>query len=464
MSKAITPRPSVVSRPYPNAAAVPSPFYLHPCTLAFDFNNSTLNTSTLERGGLLKIATAGSVDDGKSTLIGRLLYDTRSLTDDKLEAIARTSKQKGYDYLDFSLATDGLVAEREQGITIDVAHIYFSTPRKSFIIADTPGHVEYTRNMVTGASTSQAAIILIDARKGVIEQTYRHYFINNLLLVDEVIVAINKMDLVGFDESRFNQIKADFEQLTLKRAHAHQRVTFIPVSALLGDNVVDASGRMPWYDGPTLLQHLESLDTQHEREGERSRFVVQSVIRPKTEEFHDFRGFAGRLYGAPLRVGEAVTILPSMRETTVKSIHFAAQCIDEATHLSSVTVSLADEVNVSRGDMLVRTGEAPEARKQIRATVVWMDAQPLRPGDKLTLQHGVHRVLAKAVAIVSHVTPDYSREEGGVPQLGLNDMGDVEFVLNKAIYADAFLEHRSNGAFILISPTTHHTAGVGFVR
>ncbi len=361
--------------------------------------------------GLLKIATAGSVDDGKSTLIGRLLYDTKSLTDDKLEAIERTSKQKGYDYLDFSLATDGLVAEREQGITIDVAHIYFSTPRKSFIIADTPGHVEYTRNMVTGASTSQAAIILIDARKGVIEQTYRHYFINNLLLVDEVVVAINKMDLVSFDESRFIQIKADFEQLTLKRAYGHQRITFIPVSALLGDNVVDASGKMDWYDGPTLLHYLESLDTQHEREGERSRFVVQSVIRPKTEEFHDFRGFAGRLYGAPLRVGDAVTVLPSMRESRVKSIHFAHRSLAEATHMASVTVSLADEVNVSRGDLIVRSGEGPVARKKIRATIVWMDAQPLRAGDKFTLQHGVNRVLAKAATLLTHVKPDYSGEE-----------------------------------------------------
>ena len=414
--------------------------------------------------GLLKLATAGSVDDGKSTLIGRLLYDTKSLTDDKLEAIERTSKQKGYDYLDFSLATDGLVAEREQGITIDVAHIYFSTPRRSFIIADTPGHVEYTRNMVTGASTAQAAIILVDARRGVVEQTYRHYFINDLLNVDEVVVAINKMDLVGFDEGRFRAIEADIRALSRKHDNRAQRLTIIPVSALLGDNVVALSQNTPWYDGPALLAHLESLDTQHERAGERTRFVVQTVIRPKTEEHHDFRGFAGRVYGAPLRVGDDVTVLPSNRNTRVKAIYYAGNELQRATHMASVTVSLEDEVNVSRGDLIVRHGEAPEARKRLRATVVWMDDQPLRPGDKFTLQHGVNRVLAKAVGLHARIHPDYSGRDDSATELGLNDVGEVELVLNRPIHADAFDAHRSNGAFILISPTTNHTAGVGFVR
>ena len=414
--------------------------------------------------GLLKLATAGSVDDGKSTLIGRLLYDTKSLTDDKLEAIERTSRQKGYDYLDFSLATDGLVAEREQGITIDVAHIYFSTPRRSFIIADTPGHVEYTRNMVTGASTAQAAIILVDARRGVVEQTYRHYFINDLLNVDEVVVAINKMDLVGFDESRFRAIEADIRALSRKHDNRRQRLTIIPVSALLGDNVVALSQNTPWYDGPSLLEHLESLDTQHERAGERTRFVVQTVIRPKTEEHHDFRGFAGRVYGAPLRVGDEVTVLPSNRQSRVKAIYYAGDSLRQATHMASVTVSLEDEVNVSRGDMIVRRGEAPEQRKRLRATVVWMDDQPLRPGDKFTLQHGVNRVLAKAASLHARIHPDYSGRDDDAAELGLNDVGEVELVLNRPIYADAFEDHRSNGAFILISPTTNHTAGVGFVR
>ena len=399
------------------------------------------------RNGLLKLATAGSVDDGKSTLIGRLLYDTKSLTDDKLEAIERTSKQKGYDYLDFSLATDGLVAEREQGITIDVAHIYFATARRSFIIADTPGHVEYTRNMVTGASTAQAAIILVDARRGVVEQTYRHYFINDLLKVDEVVVAINKMDLVDFEEARFREIEADIRALSRKQQDPQQRLTIIPVSALLGDNVVSASAKTPWYDGPTLLDHLETIDTQHERAGERTRFVVQTVIRPKTDEYHDFRGFAGRVYGAPLCVGDDVVVLPSSRSSRVKAIYYAGDQLDAAPHMASVTVSLEDEVNVSRGDMIVRAGEAPRLSKRVRATVVWMDDQPLRPGDKYTLQHGVNRVLAKAAALHHRVLPDYSGRDADAHQLDLNDVGEVDLVLNRAIYADPFAEHRSNGAF-----------------
>ncbi|MEM9143194.1 MAG: GTP-binding protein, partial [Bacteroidota bacterium] len=269
---------------------------------------------------VLKIATAGSVDDGKSTLIGRLLYDTKSLTDDKLEAIEKTSKQKGYDYLDFSLATDGLVAEREQGITIDVAHIYFSTASKSYIIADTPGHVEYTRNMVTGASTSQAAIILIDARKGVIEQTNRHFFINNLLRIKDVIVAINKMDLVEYSEEHYNAIKADFEELMGKRDYQDQKITFIPVSALKGDNVVNRSQNTPWYQGRTLLEHLEELDLQDIYNTGTPRFPVQYVIRPKTDQFHDFRGFAGKVYGGELNVGDEVVVLPSMTRSRIKAI------------------------------------------------------------------------------------------------------------------------------------------------
>ena len=271
---------------------------------------------------VLKIATAGSVDDGKSTLIGRLLYDTKSMTDDKLEAIERTSKQKGYDYLDFSLATDGLVAEREQGITIDVAHIYFSTPSKSYIIADTPGHVEYTRNMVTGASTSQASIILIDARKGVIEQTHRHFFINNLLRVKDVIVAINKMDLVDFSEETYNKIKADFQELMKKRDYQDQTITFIPVSALKGDNVVNRSEHTPWYKGQTLLDHLEELDQKDIYNTGTPRFPVQYVIRPKTDDFHDFRGFAGKVYGGELNVGDEVVVLPSMTRSKIKDIYF----------------------------------------------------------------------------------------------------------------------------------------------
>ncbi len=323
---------------------------------------------------VLKIATAGSVDDGKSTLIGRLLYDTKSLTDDKLEAIERSSKQKGYDYLDFSLATDGLVAEREQGITIDVAHIYFSTDTRSYIIADTPGHVEYTRNMVTGASTSQVAIILIDARRGVIEQTYRHFFINNLLRIKDVIVAINKMDLVDFSEERYDEIKADFKNLVEKSDYDDQHITFIPVSALKGDNVVHKSELMDWYKGQTLIEHLEKLDTKNIYNIGQLRFPVQYVIRPKTSEYHDYRAYAGKVYGGEMKVGDDVVILPSKTKTRIKDIFFYDKRYETAARRSSITVTLENDVNVSRGDMIVKANELPNIDKRFSATISWMDA------------------------------------------------------------------------------------------
>ncbi|SNZ00889.1 sulfate adenylyltransferase subunit 1 [Flagellimonas pacifica] len=413
---------------------------------------------------VLKIATAGSVDDGKSTLIGRLLYDTKSLTDDKLEAIERTSKQKGYDYLDFSLATDGLVAEREQGITIDVAHIYFSTAKKSYIIADTPGHVEYTRNMVTGASTSQAAIILIDARKGVIEQTNRHFFINNLLRVKEVIVAVNKMDLVDFSEEKYNAIKADFEELMSKRDYADQKITFIPISALKGDNVVEKSKNTPWYNGETILEHLESLDLAAVSNVGTPRFPVQYVVRPKTEEFHDFRGFAGKVYGGELSVGDEVVVLPSMTRSKIKNIYFYDKEYQTAPRRSSVTITLEDEVNVSRGDMLVKAEDLPIIDKQLTATVSWMDSDSLITGGKYVVQHGVNKVLAKVDAIEHKVNPDYSGIEENVSTLQMNDIAKVRLKLNKPIFYDQFKDHRTNGSFIIIDSRTHTTAGVGFIN
>ncbi|NVN19707.1 sulfate adenylyltransferase [Muricauda sp. HICW] len=413
---------------------------------------------------VLKIATAGSVDDGKSTLIGRLLYDTKSMTDDKLEAIERTSKQKGYDYLDFSLATDGLVAEREQGITIDVAHIYFSTPSKSYIIADTPGHVEYTRNMVTGASTSQASIILIDARKGVIEQTHRHFFINNLLRVKDVIVAINKMDLVDFSEETYNNIKADFEELMKKRDYQDQNITFIPVSALKGDNVVNPSENTPWYKGQTLLEHLEELDQKDIYNTGTPRFPVQYVIRPKTEDFHDFRGFAGKVYGGELNVGDEVVVLPSMTRSKIKDIYFYNKQYKTAPRRSSVTITLEDEVNVSRGDMLVKVGDLPTIDKQLTATISWMDSDNFTPGGKYLLQHGVNKVLAKVDAIEHKIHPDYSGIEENVTSLQMNDIAKVRLRLNKPIFYDRFKDHRTNGSFIIIDSRTNTTAGVGFIE
>jgi sulfate adenylyltransferase subunit 1 len=412
---------------------------------------------------VLKIATAGSVDDGKSTLIGRLLYDTKSLTTDKIEAIEKSSKQKGYDYLDFSLATDGLVAEREQGITIDVAHIYFSTAKKSYIIADTPGHVEYTRNMVTGASTSQVSIILIDARKGVIEQTYRHFFINNLLRVKEVIVAVNKMDLVDYSEEVFNKIKADFEALNAKSSFKEQNVSYIPLSAINGGNVADKSDNMPWYTGQTVLEHLEHLSPEDVFETGKTRFPVQTVIRPKTEEYHDFRGYAGKLYGNSIQVGDAVTVLPSLTESRVSKIHLFDQQFDEAKAGSSIVLELENDINVTRGDMIVKSGELPQIEKDVNATICWMDSKKLVPGTKYLVQHNTNRVLAKIDAIKNVIATDYS---GATPatQLAINEIGEVTIKLSKALYFDKYNENKSNGAFILIDANTNTTAGVGFIQ
>ncbi|MFQ3239356.1 MAG: sulfate adenylyltransferase subunit 1 [Olleya marilimosa] len=413
---------------------------------------------------VLKLATAGSVDDGKSTLIGRLLYDTKSLTSDKIEAIQQKSEQLGYDYLDFSLATDGLVAEREQGITIDVAHIYFSTQNKSYIIADTPGHVEYTRNMVTGASTSQAAIILIDARKGVIEQTNRHFFINNLLRVKTVIVAINKMDLVDFSEERYNQIKSDFEILMSKRDYQEQNITFIPVSALKGDNVVTKSVNTPWYKGKTLIDYLETIDSQALYNSGTPRFPVQYVIRPKTEEFHDYRGYAGKVYGGELSVGDEVVVLPSQTKSKIKGIQFYDQEVKTASRRSSVTITLTDDVNISRGDMIVKANDLPTVDKQFTATVSWMDTKHLNVGGKYVLQHGVNRVLAKVDKIHHKINPDYSGIDQTVDSLKINDIATVSFKLNKPVFYDAFKSHRTNGSFILIDTLSNNTVAAGFIQ
>ncbi|MBS9774514.1 MAG: GTP-binding protein [Tenacibaculum sp.] len=413
---------------------------------------------------VLKIATAGSVDDGKSTLIGRILYDTKSLTDDKLEAIENKSKQQGYDYLDFSLATDGLVAEREQGITIDVAHIYFSTPNKSYIIADTPGHIEYTRNMVTGASTSQVAIILIDARKGVIEQTYRHFFITNLLRIKDVIIAINKMDLVDFSEDTFNEIKNEFQQLVNKSEYKEQNVTYIPISALKGDNVVSESNNMPWYKGETLMTHLEHLDNAHIFNDGKARFPVQYVIRPKTEEFKDFRGYAGKVYGGEFNVGDNVVILPSKTKSKIKGIHFYDEEYETAERLSSVTFTLEDDVNVSRGDMIVKENELPKIEKHLEATITWMDNDVMKSGGLYTLQHGVNKVSAKIKQIHAKIEPDLSGKETEVESLSMNDIATVSLQVNKPIYFDSFKENRENGSFILIDNQSKNTVAVGFLK
>ena len=413
---------------------------------------------------VLKIATAGSVDDGKSTLIGRLLYDTKSLTDDKLAAIKEKSKQRGFDYLDFSLATDGLVAEREQGITIDVAHIYFSTRKKSFIIADTPGHIEYTRNMVTGASTAQASIVLIDARKGVVEQTYRHFFINNLLRIKDVVIAINKMDLVDFSEEKYKSIKGEIEYLASKSEYKNQQLTFIPMSALQGENVVSKSENMPWYAGETLLHHLEKLDVEDINEVSQVRFPVQTVIRPKTEEYHDFRGYAGKIYGGDLEIGDEIVVLPSQTKSTIKSIHFFNEEFVKAKNGSAVTITLADNVNVSRGDMLVKVNEQPTITKEINATICWMDKEPLQVSQKYYIKHGVNDAQAKITQLSSILKTDFSGKIEQPTELALNQIGDVQLKLSKPLLVDIYNQNKSNGAFILINPKTNNTVGVGFIR
>ena len=413
---------------------------------------------------VLKIATAGSVDDGKSTLIGRILYDTKSLTDDKLEAIEEKSRQRGFDYLDFSLATDGLVAEREQGITIDVAHIYFSTRKKSFIIADTPGHIEYTRNMVTGASTAQASIVLIDARNGVVEQTYRHFFINNLLRIKDVVIAINKMDLVDFSEEKYNVIKGEIEYLASKSEYKNQNLTFIPLSALQGDNVVTKSEKMSWYKGETLLHHLEKLDTEDINEVSQVRFPVQTVIRPKTDEYHDFRGYAGKIYGGDFEIGDAVTVLPSLTKSTIKSIHFFDKEFARAKNGSSVTITLEDNVNVSRGDMLVKVSEEPTVTKELNATICWMDKEPLKALQKYHIKHGVNDAQAKITQLSSIIKTDFSGKIDNPASLELNQIGDIQLKLSKPLLVDAYDQNKSNGAFILINPKTNNTVGVGFIQ
>ncbi len=413
---------------------------------------------------VLKIATAGSVDDGKSTLIGRILYDTQSLTTDKLEAIEKSSKQKGFDYLDFSLATDGLVAEREQGITIDVAHIYFSTQKKSYIIADTPGHIEYTRNMVTGASTSQASIILVDARNGVVEQTNRHFFINNLLRVKDVIVAVNKMDLVDFSEEKFESIKADFQALIEKSSYKEQNITFIPVSALSGDNVVEKSEKTPWYSGKTLLEHLEELKGQDLYEEAQARFPVQTVVRPKQAEFHDFRGYAGKLYGGDLAVGDEITVLPSLTTSKIKEIYFFDQKFDKAGRGSSCTITLEDNINISRGDMIVKSEEKPRLEKQLTAKVCWMDNRNLVPGTNYFVQNGSNRILAKVKQIHGTVATDFSGEDTSKNTLTLNEIGKVQIQLSKPLAFDAYENNKALGSFILIDAQTNNTSGVGFIE
>lgn len=412
---------------------------------------------------VLKIATAGSVDDGKSTLIGRLLYDTQSLPTDKLEAIKKSSEKKGYDYLDLSLATDGLVAEREQGITIDVAHIYFSTPDRSYIIADSPGHVEYTRNMITGASTSKVSIILIDARKGVVEQTFRHFYINHLLQTSHLIIAVNKMDLVDFDEYAFAKAEKQFRSLLKKHPLEKRTVHFVPVSALKGDNVASKSREMNWYKGGSILEILSRIETQVDQS--KSFLQVQSVIRPKTEEYHDYRGFAGCIKGSHLSVGDVVTVIPSLKTSTIAGIYFNGVNYEKAPAGSSVSVTLNDEVNVDRGDIIItQIPEEINLTKNLIATICWMDSAPLRPRSKFHFQYGTQRMTSRVEALLTKKSTDFHDDLSHFDQLELNDIARIQLKLSKPIPDITYNMSKELGRFILIDPQSRHTVAVGFIE
>ena len=411
---------------------------------------------------LLRFATAGSVDDGKSTLIGRLLYDTKSIFQDQLEAVERTSIQMGSEYVNLALLTDGLRAEREQGITIDVAYRYFATPKRKFIIADTPGHVQYTRNMVTGASTADLAVVLVDVRNGVVEQSRRHAFISTLLRIPHLVVCVNKMDLVGYDEAAFEAVKAQFREFAMKLDVSD--LTFIPVSALHGDNVVERSPNMPWYEGTSLLHHLEEVHIASDRNLIDARFPVQYVLRPYSDEFHDYRGFAGTVAGGVLKPGDPVVVLPSGFSSTIASIDTFDGPVDEAFPPMSVTVRLTDDIDVSRGDMLCRPHNQPHVGQDIDAMVCWMSEKAsLTPGLKLSIKHTTRsaRVLVKDLQYRLDVNTLH-REEGA-DRLGLNDIGRVTLRTTQPLFFDEYRRNRTTGSFVLVDEATMATVGAGMI-
>jgi sulfate adenylyltransferase subunit 1 len=413
---------------------------------------------------VLRIATSGSVDDGKSTLIGRLLYDTNSIPQDKLEALHAASKRKGLDFTDLSLLTDGLVAEREQGITIDVAHIYFSTPTRKYIIADTPGHVEYTRNMVTGASNAQVSLILIDARKGIVEQTYRHFFIANLLRIEHLVVCINKMDLVDYSETRFNEIVADFQQLLQQATFKEQVVEFIPISSIYGENLATRSEKIGWFKGTPLLEYLEQISFDHEDRNHPARFPVQFVIRPRTEAYHDFRGFAGKVSSGHFSVGDEVISLPSLQKSRIKTIEKFETQLSTASAGDSVVITLEDEIDTSRGNMLAKPDNVPASLKEITAHVCWMDQQKLVPGKTYLLQHSINRVKAKVQQIHHVIEVTTNRTVEDKKELGLNDIGRITLKTAQPVFGDAYSVNPANGAFILVDEFSNATVAVGFIE
>ncbi|GAA4415535.1 hypothetical protein GCM10023169_01940 [Georgenia halophila] len=410
---------------------------------------------------LLRFATAGSVDDGKSTLIGRLLLDSKSIFEDQMASVEATSQSKGYDYTDLALLTDGLRSEREQGITIDVAYRYFATPKRKFIIADTPGHVQYTRNMVTGASTADLGLVLVDARAGLTEQSRRHAVLLSLLRVPHLVLAVNKMDLVNYDEKVYQDIYDEFTAFSTKLSIPDLEV--IPISALNGDNVVNRSANMPWYDGSSLMHHLENVHVASDRDLIDARLPVQYVIRPKSEEHHDYRGYAGQLAGGILKPGDEVMVLPSGLTSKVAGIDVFDREVDEAFPPMSVTVRLEDDIDVSRGDMICRPRNAPTPAQNIDAMVFWMTTAPLKTRQKLAIKHTTRNVRALVKDIQYRLDINSLHRDQEATELGLNEIGRVQLRVTAPLLCDSYEDNRTTGSFILVDETTGNTVGAGTI-
>ena len=410
---------------------------------------------------ILRFITAGSVDDGKSTLIGRLLYDSKNILIDQLEAVERASKFKNDGTIDLALLTDGLRAEREQGITIDVAYKYFSTPKRKFIIADAPGHVQYTRNMITGASNAALIIILIDARNGIIEQTKRHSIIASLLNIPNVVVAINKLDLVGYSEEIFNNIKEEYskmaEQLSLNN------VVYIPISALNGDNIVDQSENLNWYEGKTLLDYLETVELENTINLDKARFPVQYVIRPQTEELHDYRGYAGKITSGIYKVGDSVTILPSGTESKISVIEVAQKQVEEAFAPQSVVLHLENDVDISRGDLIVKSDDLPKIEQELEIFVCWMGDKPLKSGSKYLIQNNTTQVKG-IVKDIEYKLDVNTLEKQEVEQVSLNEIVKLKLKTAKPLAYDSYKDLASNGGIIFIDETSFVTVGAGLIQ
>ena len=410
---------------------------------------------------LLRFTTAGSVDDGKSTLIGRLLYDSKSIFEDQLTSIENTSKKKGLEHIDFSLLTDGLKDERGQGITIDVAYRYFSTPKRKFIIADTPGHTQYTRNMITGASTANLALILIDARKGVIEQSKRHSFIASLLQIKHIVVCVNKMDLVDYDERRYTEIVKEYEDFAAKLDV--DDIRFIPITALHGDNVVDRSDKMDWFEGSTLLHTLENIHIGGDRNLKDCRFPVQTVIRPHSDKYHDFRGYAGRVEGGIFKVGDTVTVLPSGFSSTIQTIIDSEKEVEQAFPPMSVAMTLTDDIDLSRGDMIVRPNNQAKVSQDIDFMMCWMENETFDSKKKYIVLHTTNRVRCIIKEVLYKVDINTLHREETDKEIKMNDIARVRIRTTKALLHDPYTTNKSTGSLILIDEATHNTVAAGMI-